>query len=121
MSKFVRAAQRACCGAAAAATMLLANSSVHAASDYPTAVTAEYVLVCMKSNGETRDALERCACAIDVIASILPYDRYVSAETFKRMGLVSGERGSPFRETAPARAAKADLSRAEIEADVRCF
>jgi hypothetical protein len=120
MTIFIRSAQKTWC-AAAAVFALFANSSVHAASDYPTATTAEYVLVCMKSNGETRDALARCACAIDVIASILPYDRYEAAETFKRMGLVSGERGAPFRETAPAKAAKADLARAEIEADVRCF
>jgi hypothetical protein len=120
MNFFFCDAQKICC-AAAAVSMLLANSSAHAASDYPTAAMAEYVLICMKSNGETRDALERCACAIDVIASVLPYDRYEAAETFKRMGQVFGERGSPFRETAPATAAKAELARAEIEADVRCF
>jgi hypothetical protein len=43
---------------------------------------ADYVFACMKANGETRPALEKCSCSIDVIASILPYDRYVAAETF---------------------------------------
>ena len=50
-------------------------------NDYPTAARADYVFACMKTNGETRQALEQCSCSIDVIASILPYDRYVAAET----------------------------------------
>jgi hypothetical protein len=120
MEIFRRGAFKACCIATALMTFVL-NSSVYAASDYPTSAVAEYVMVCMKSNGETRDALERCSCAIDVITSVLPYERYVTAETVKRMAQVFGERGSPFRETAPARNAKAELARAEVEADVRCF
>ena len=32
---------------------------------------ADYVFACMKTNGETRRALERCSCSIYVIASIL--------------------------------------------------
>jgi hypothetical protein len=51
-------------------------------NDYPTAARADYVFACMKSNGDTRPALEKCSCSIDIIASILPYDRYVEAETF---------------------------------------
>jgi hypothetical protein len=41
-------------------------------NDYPTAARADYVFACMKTNGDTRQALEKCACSIDVIASILP-------------------------------------------------
>jgi len=44
-------------------------------NDYPTAVRADYVFAFMQANGETRQALERCSCSIDVIASILPYER----------------------------------------------
>src|SRR5262249_6741803 len=51
-------------------------------NDYPTAARADYVFACMKTNGDTQPALEKCSCSIDVIASILPYDRYVAAETF---------------------------------------
>jgi hypothetical protein len=93
----------------------------NAAGDYPTTAIAEYVLVCMKANGDTRDALERCSCSIDVVASIMPYDHFVTAETFKRMGLLNGEKGEVFRGSAPAKAAIAEMSRAQIEAEVRCF
>jgi hypothetical protein len=33
-------------------------------NDYPTALRADYVFGCMKANGETRPALERCSCSI---------------------------------------------------------
>jgi len=105
----------------AAATMVAFCAPAKAASGYPTEVLAEYVYGCMKANGENRDNLRRCSCSIDVIASVLPYDRYVTAETFKEMGLVPGERGVIFRQSAPAKAAITDLKRAQAEADVRCF
>ena len=50
------------------------------ANDYPTSARADYVFACMKTNGDTRQVLEQCSCSIDVIASILPYERYVTAE-----------------------------------------
>jgi hypothetical protein len=91
------------------------------AGDYPTPAVVDYVLGCMRANGQTRDALDRCSCSIDVIASILPYERYETAETFKRMSLVAGEASELFSQSAPAKAAGADLRRAQAEADVRCF
>jgi hypothetical protein len=90
-------------------------------NDYPTAVRADYVFGCMKANGETRQALERCSCSIDVIASILPYERYVTADTVLSMAQVPGTLGSQFRATEVARTAVDDLRRAQAEAEVRCF
>ena len=90
-------------------------------NDYPTSVRADYVFGCMKSNGETRQALDQCSCSIDVIASILPYDRYVTAETVLSMAQVPGVLGSQFRATEAAKVAVDDLRRAQAEAQVRCF
>ncbi|PBC00751.1 hypothetical protein [Mesorhizobium sp. WSM3860] len=106
--------------------LLLASTPASAnpagtAEDYPTATIVDYVLGCMQTNGQTRQALESCACSIDVIASILPYDHYERAETFKSMSLTTGENAGLFRESAPARAARTELKRAQAEADVRCF
>src|SRR5215510_13466191 len=53
---------------AAAAAQLPAGAAE--LNDYPTAARADYVFACMKTNGETRPALEKCSCSIDVIASI---------------------------------------------------
>src|ERR1700743_585253 len=50
-------------------------------NDYPTSARADYVFGCMKANGETQELLPKCSCSVDVIASIIPYDRYVTTET----------------------------------------
>src|SRR3984957_7263207 len=50
-------------------------------NDFPTSARSEYVFGCMKANGETRQSIDQCSCSIDIIASLLPYDRYVTAET----------------------------------------
>src|SRR3712207_6850571 len=50
-----------------------------------TTLFRSYVLGCMAANGNTRLALERCACSLDAIAEQLPYVRYEAAETALRM------------------------------------
>ena len=92
-----------------------------AANDYPTDVRAEYVFACMAANGQTQDALRRCSCSIDTIASILPYERYVAAETVLRMRLGGGERGALFRGSPALREVTAELRRAQAEAEMNCF
>ena len=56
-----------------------------AANDYPTSARADYVFACMKTNGDTREALDQCSCSIDIIASLIPYDAYVTAATVASM------------------------------------
>jgi hypothetical protein len=90
-------------------------------NDYPTAARAEYVFACMKTNGETPQALQHCSCSIDVIASIIPYERYVVAETVLSLSQVPGVFGGMFRTPEQAKAAANDLRRAQAEAEVRCF
>jgi hypothetical protein len=114
----IRSRVLAVLGAVAATTMI-----VHAedANDYPTTARAEYVYGCMKANGESRQSIEQCSCSIDVIASLLPYDRYVTAETVLSMSQVRGNLGGQFRTSEQARGAQDDLRRAQAEAEVRCF
>jgi hypothetical protein len=91
------------------------------ANDYPTSARAEYVYGCMKANGETRQSIEQCSCSVDVVASIVPYDRYVTAETALSMSQVRGNLGAQFRTSEQAKSAVNDLRRAQAEAEVRCF
>jgi hypothetical protein len=91
------------------------------ANDYPTSARAEYVFGCLKANGETREAIEQCSCSIDVVASLVPYDRYVTAETVLSMSQVRGNLGGQFRTSEQAASALNDLRRAQAEAEVRCF
>jgi hypothetical protein len=90
-------------------------------NDYPTAARAEYVFGCMKANGESRQSLDQCSCSVDVVASLLPYDRYITAETVLSMAQVQGNLGTQFRSSEQATSALNDLRRAQAEAEVRCF
>jgi hypothetical protein len=89
--------------------------------DYPTASRAEYVFACMATNGQTPEVLRRCSCSIDVIASILPYDKYEEAETVMRMRRSSGGYlGEVFRSGISNDMIR-DLEEAQSEAEIRCF
>jgi hypothetical protein len=90
-------------------------------NDYPTAARADYVFACMKVNGETQPALDHCSCSIDVIASLIPYERYVDAQTVLSMVQVPGNLGTMFRATEFSKKTIDDLRRAQAEAEVRCF
>lgn len=90
-------------------------------NDFPTVARADYVFACMKTNGDTREALEHCSCSIDIIATILPFERYVSAESVLSLSQVPGRFGTMFRSPEQARAAVTDLRRAQAEAEMRCF
>jgi hypothetical protein len=108
----------------AALATLLASATLARAqdvNDYPTSARAEYVFGCLKANGESRQAIEQCSCSIDVIASLLPYERYVTAETVLSMSQVRSDLGGQFRTSAQATNALNDLRRAQAEAEVRCF
>lgn len=111
--------------AAAAAMALAGPAAAQDASgfvnDYPTEARADYVFACMAVNGRTRESLRRCSCAVDVVASILPYDRYVAAETVLSLRLTTGERVGMMRTAPMANDAVRDLRRAQAEGDIRCF
>jgi lysyl-tRNA synthetase class II len=90
-------------------------------NDYPTSARADYVFGCMAANGQTRNALERCSCSIDIVASILPYDKYVEAETVLSLRLLGGEKASMFKTSAELVKLVDNLRRAQAEAEFRCF
>lgn len=109
-------------GAIAAAGAYRANAAdAIGTNDYPTQARAEFVFACMASNGETQQALRQCSCAIDVIASVLPYDKYEQAETVLRMRRsVGGYLGETFRTAAANNMVRA-LEEAQAEGEIRCF
>lgn len=109
----------------AAALLLLVTGAAAAApaaeNDYPTSARVDYVIGCMAANGQSREAMTRCACSVDTLASILPYDRYVAAETILSMRQGVGQAASIFRNTPQYDDVVADLRRAQAEAEVQCF
>jgi hypothetical protein len=110
-------------GAGLAALLLACGAGPAGAveNDYPTVARADYVFACMAANGQTREALERCSCSIDTLASILPYDRYVQAESILSMRQGVGQRMGMFRNVKQFDDLVAELRRAQAEAEIRCF
>jgi hypothetical protein len=93
-----------------------------AVNDYPTAARADYVFGCMAANGNTREALLKCSCAIDTIAGLMPYSRYEQAETALSLqaGGGVGGRVSLFRDPPQIKAVIEELRRAQAEANLEC-
>jgi hypothetical protein len=91
-------------------------------NDYPTSVRADYVIGCLAANGNTREALLKCSCAIDTIASLMPYSHYEEAETALSLqagGGVGGRVGL-FRDPPEIKAVIEELHRAQAEANLQC-
>ncbi len=108
---------------AAAALLLATITPARAAdNDYPTAARADYVFGCMAANGNTREALFKCSCAIDTIAGLMPYSHYEQAET--ALGLQAGGgvggRVGLFRDPPQIKAVIEELRRAQAEANLQC-
>jgi len=90
-------------------------------NDYPTSARADYVFACMKVNGENPDSLRRCSCSIDIIATLLPYDKYIAGETVASIDQSTGQIGRMFRGSLLAKKQLDALRQAQAEAEVRCF
>ena len=93
-----------------------------AENDYPTAARADYVIACMAANGNTREALLKCSCAIDTIAGLMPYSHYEQADTALSLqagGGVGGRVGL-FRDPPQLKAVIEELRRAQAEANLQC-
>jgi hypothetical protein len=110
---------------AAALGLMLVSSAAQAQvandlNDYPTVTRADYIFGCMQVNGNTRLALERCSCSIDVIASILPHDAYVNAETILAVRQRGGEGVVPMNGPQAVETVK-QMKSAQVEGELRCF
>jgi hypothetical protein len=106
---------------AAGAAATKANDLKLPPNDYPTYARADYVFACMQTNGQTREALEKCSCSIDQIAALLPFDEYEQAETIISVRQKGGENVAMFNSYAPFLEKVKNLKRAQVEAELRCF
>lgn len=92
------------------------------AHNYPTEARAEYVFECMNDlGGENYDTLYKCSCSIDYIADQLPYDTYVTLDTYTRGQHAGGERPEVLREGKLASDSRSELSRLKEQAADRCL
>jgi hypothetical protein len=105
-----------------APAVLVAETIPARDNDYPTATRADYVIGCMAANGNTREALLKCSCAIDTIAGLMPYSHYERAETALSLQLGGGVGGRVglFRDPPQIKAVIEELRRAQAEANLQC-
>ena len=120
LKAFAFAAAVAAMGAAAAAIAEECATDPALHNDYPTNTRGDYIYGCMLVNGQSRDVLDKCACSIDVIATILPFKEYEEAETIMSVRQRGGE-SVAYMYTPPMKEKINNLKRAQIEGELRCF
>jgi hypothetical protein len=107
----------------AGVALLLGAASARAdeaINDFPTVARADYIFACMQVNGQSREALEKCSCSVDVIAGLIPFDEYEAVETimmiYKRGGKAQQQMGG-----ADLQRRVKEMRRAQVEGELRCF
>ncbi len=91
-----------------------------AVNDFPTVARADYVFACMQVNGQSREALEKCSCSVDVIASLIPYEEYEAVETILMVFKRGGKAQQQMSNGDLQRRVK-EMRRAQVEGELRCF
>ena len=93
------------------------------ANDFPTQARVEFVLSCMdERGGQSYNSFYPCICAVDKIASRMPYREYTAAETLSFLYGTPGERGGFFRDAAPRSRERIKVFQAvREEAEAACF
>lgn len=70
------------------------------ANDFPTIDRVLYVQECMNGRaGPYYEIVNKCACALDALASQIKFDDYVQISTAAKANSIGGERGSYIRDT----------------------
>ena len=104
------------------ALLALAASVPARAHDYPTVDRVLYVQDCMNSHpGPFYEMVNKCSCALDALASELPFDDYVSMLTVTRAMSIGGERGNTIRDTEPLQAQAKRFRELQAKAQSGCF
>jgi hypothetical protein len=105
------------------APLSLGHSAPASENDYPTLTRYQFIEECMaRHGGKNYDNLYRCACAIDVIATVLPHKTFHEADTADKLARMAGERGHVMRDQPQGiKALRLRLGEARAEADRKCF
>ncbi len=90
-------------------------------NDFPTQARVEYVIGCMnKLGGQNYNALYRCVCGIDAMATQFSYEEYTEAATFFMLRRTPGERGGVFRDPPRAQELIKKFKKVNSHAEATC-
>jgi len=82
-----------------AGCVLLAAASSALANDFPTVDRVLYVQECMRAHpGPQFEMINKCACALDKLATSVQYKDYVTLSTIGKAMSIGGERGGAIRD-----------------------
>lgn len=92
------------------------------ANDFPTHARVEFVLACMRENPAiAQEAIYKCSCAIDAIATQVNYDTWVDLSTIANATTIAGERGGAMRDLKDGRKMIARFRELQDSAKKGCF
>jgi hypothetical protein len=80
----------------------------------------DYVFACMQANGATRDSLMKRSCSVDAVAAVCPMPN-TSPRARSMMRESTNRYRGMFRSYGPFKDKVADLRRAQVEGELRCF
>jgi hypothetical protein len=100
--------------------------AAHAAprvNDFPTVDRVLYVHECMVAHPDIGhfEITNKCACAIDAIASEITYDEYVQLSTASKATTIGGERGSYIRDVEALQAGIKRYRALQAKTNKACF
>lgn len=108
--------------AAALAAALAAVCGAAAANDFPTVDRVLYVQECMRNHpGPNFEMVNKCSCALDVVAAEVKYDDYVAMVTVVNAITIGGERGNDLRDNDTLKPQVARYRALQAKARQACF
>jgi hypothetical protein len=104
------------------AVALVAAPAVSQAHDFPTVDRVLYVQECLRNHpGPNYEMVNKCACALDKLATELPYDDYVTMSTAANATTIGGERGSYIRDAEGLQVLIRKYKALQIQVKKACF
>ena len=111
-----------CCAVVLLMSLAPALSQAARANDFPTRARIEFVLDCMRSSkAPTEEAMYKCSCAIDDIATKVDYATWVDLSTVTNATTIAGERGGVMRDMKDGRKLIASFRDLQANAKKHCF
>jgi len=106
-----------------AAASARAQDAAAATHDYPTAERVIWVEACMREHPGAGhyEMLNKCSCALDVIARKLSFDDYDTMHTATLAASIGGERGAVFRDTPEMQDRIKAFRKLQAEAQASCM
>jgi len=102
--------------------LLILAAPAASANDFPTRARVEFVLECMRtSKTAQQEAMYKCSCAIDEIATKVDYATWVDLSTVANATTIAGERGGVMRDMKDGRKMITSFRELQAEAKKRCF